>query len=180
MYLVLSPTWKAFSKNKLGITFDGVKTGPYADVMSVTRPMSDKEKEIIQAEIESIYSIFKQRVADGRKKDTTYIDSIAQGRVWTGTRAKEIGLIDKFGGIEDAVISVARKAGLTNYQVKEYPEPENLLKQLFGKSEGTINLGQAMKEELGEDNFKIYQQLRKVKEMTNKVQARLPFEFIIR
>ncbi len=114
---------QAFFKNKLGITFDGVKTGPYADASTFTRPMNEQEKKMIQAEIEMIYSQFKQRVADGRKMDTAYVDSIAQGRVWTGVRAKEIGLIDRFGGLNDAVLCAARMAKITDYQLKEFPAP---------------------------------------------------------
>src|SRR5204862_8251249 len=109
------PNMESFFKNKLGITFDGVKTGPYADMGAIYRPLGENEKKMVQASIDVIYTQFKQRVADGRKKDTAYIDSIAQGRVWTGQRAKEIGLIDRFGGTEDAVQSAARMAKLTNY-----------------------------------------------------------------
>lgn len=174
------PNMQGFFKNKLGVTFDGVKTGPYADIMTITRPMNEKEKQMIQAEIETIYSLFKKRVAEGRQKDTLYVDSIAQGRIWTGTRAREIGLIDRFGGIDDAIASAAGKAKLTDYQVKEYPEAENLLDQLFGKSSSPLNHNELMRKELGEDNFRIYQQMKRVREMTESIQARMPFEFFIR
>jgi protease-4 len=174
------PNMEGFFKNKLGITFDGVKTGPYADAMTITRPMNEQEKKLIQAEIESIYALFKKRVADGRKKDTAYIDSIAQGRVWTGEKAIGIGLVDRFGGIEDAIQSAARMAKLTDYQVKEYPEPENLFSQIFGKASDPLNYTQQMKKEMGEENYKIYEQLKRVKEMTGSVQARLPFEYFIK
>ena len=75
------PNMEGFFKNKLGITFDGVKTGPYADAMSITRPMNEEEKKLVQEEIERVYALFKKRVAEGRKRDTAYVDSIAQGRV---------------------------------------------------------------------------------------------------
>jgi protease IV len=174
------PNLQGFFRNKLGVTFDGVKTGPYADMMTITRPMNEDEKKIIQQEIENTYAMFKRRVADGRKKDTAYIDSIAQGRVWTGERAISIGLIDRFGGIDDAVKAAARMAKLTDYQVKEYPEPENLFKQIFGKASDPMSFTQRMKQEMGEDNYKIYEQLKRVKQMTGNVQARLPFEYFIR
>jgi protease-4 len=171
------PNMEGFFKNKLGITFDGVKTGPYADAGSVTKPMNDNEKKMIQAEIDMIYSQFKQRVADGRKMDTAFVDSIAQGRVWTGMRAKEIGLIDRFGGIDEAVKCAGRMAKLTNYQLKEYPAPDNFLKSL-GKSE-PMNYSNKIKAEMGEDNYKIYLELKRVKEITGSAQARLPFQFFI-
>jgi protease IV len=172
------PNMENFFKNKLGITFDGVKTGPYADAGLPTRPMTDNEKKIIQSEIELIYSTFKQRVADGRKKDTAYIESIAQGRVWTAQRAKEIGLIDRFGGTEDAVQCAARMAKLTDYRVKEYPGKQDILNRIFGKA-NPLNLNDKLKAEMGEENYQLYLELKKIKEMSNTVQARLPFEFFI-
>jgi protease-4 len=173
------PNMQAFFKNKLGVTFDGVKTGPYADAPSAVRPMNENEKKMIQAEIETIYSQFKQRVADGRRIDIADVDSIAQGRVWTGKLAIGIKLIDKFGGIEDAVKCAARMAKLNDYYVREYPEPENILDKLLGKKD-PLNYLDKMKEEMGEENYKIYLELKQVKEMTNTVQARLPFQFLIR
>jgi protease IV len=173
------PNMEGFFKNKLGITFDGVKTGPYADAGSVTKPMNENEKKMIQAEIDMIYAQFKQRVADGRKMDTAFVDSIAQGRVWTGIRAKEIGLIDRFGGIDEAVKCAGRMAKLADYQLKEYPAPENFLDQLLGRKE-PMNYSSKIKEEMGEDNYKLYLELKRIKEMTGSVQARLPFQFFIR
>ncbi len=172
------PNMQAFFKNKLGVTFDGVKTAPHADAGAIYRPLNEKEKSIVQANVDMIYTQFKQRVADGRKKDTSYVDSIAQGRVWTGLRAKEIGLIDRFGGIEDAIRSAAAKAKLTEYSVREYPEPKNIFEQIFGKSD-PLNYSEKMKEELGAKNYTIYLEMKWVKEMSNTVQARLPFQFFI-
>jgi len=172
------PNMQAFFKNKLGVTFDGVKTGPYADAGAIYRPLNDNEKRLVQANVNMIYSQFKRRVAEGRKKDTAYVDSIAQGRVWTGLRAKDIGLIDRFGGIEDAIKSAAAMANLTDYSIREYPEPRNFLDQFFGKSD-PLNYADKMKTELGEENYKIYLEMKQVKEMSNTVQARLPYQFFI-
>lgn len=173
------PNMQEFFRNKLGITFDGVKTGTYADMMTVTRPLTNAEKKIIQDEIEAIYSLFKRRVAEGRKKDTAYVDSIAQGRVWTGKRAIEIGLIDRFGGLEAAVQSAAKMAKLTDYHVREYPETETLFEQIFGKTT-PVSYTALLKKEMGEENYKVFEQIKKVKEMTNRIQARMPFEILIR
>jgi protease-4 len=140
--------------------------------------MTDTEKKMIQTEIDLIYSTFKQRVADGRKKDTAYIETIAQGRVWTGTRAKEIGLIDRFGGIQDAVRSAASMAKLTEYKVREYPEPDNIFETLFGKNEQEVK-AQKIKEEMGIENYSLYLELKKVKELAGTPQARLPFTFSV-
>ena len=173
------PNMQSFFKNKLGITFDGVKTAPHADAGAIYRPLSEPEKKMVQASVDMIYTTFKQRVAEGRKRDTTYIDSIAQGRVWTGLKAKDIGLIDRFGGIEDAIIAAAAKAGLTDYSVREYPEPENIFEKIFGKDD-PMSYTDKIKNEIGEDNYKIYQEIKRVREMSNSVQTRLPFEFFIR
>ncbi|MGN6294678.1 MAG: signal peptide peptidase SppA [Chitinophagaceae bacterium] len=173
------PNMEGFFKNKAGITFDGVKTGQYADAGAFYRPLNDNEKKMMQASVDLIYAQFKQRVAEGRKKDTTYIDSIAQGRVWTGKRAIELGLIDRFGGLQDAVQCAARMASLKEYKVSEFPEPRSLMDEILGKKD-PMNYAGKMKQEIGEDNYAIYQELKRVKEMSNGVQARLPFRFVIR
>ena len=142
--------------------------------------MNEEEKKLVQEEIERVYALFKKRVAEGRKRDTAYVDSIAQGRVWTGHRAIQIGLVDRFGGLKEAVASAARMAGLKEYHVREYPETENFLKELLGKSGTPMNYTQKIKEEMGEEGYKLYQQMKRVREMTNTMQARLPFEFYIR
>ena len=173
------PNMEGFFKNKLGVTFDGVKTGPYADLGAIYRPMNENEKKFVQQNIDEIYMSFKQRVADGRKKPIEYVDSIAQGRVWSGTKAIENGLIDKLGGLQDAVDCAARMAKLKTYRLREYPEVQNVFDRLFGGSRDNSLKTEAMRKELGEDQFKIYQQMLRVKEMTNTPQARLPFEFFV-
>ncbi|MBS1656219.1 MAG: signal peptide peptidase SppA, partial [Bacteroidetes bacterium] len=148
------PNMEGFFKNKLGITFDGVKTAPYANVGAVYRPLSDNEKKMMQTQIELTYTQFKQRVADGRKRDTAYIDSIAQGRVWTGQRAISIGLVDKFGGMQDAVECAARMAKTTDYRLREYPEPKNIFDRILGTSEPVTE--SLMQQKMGIENYKIY------------------------
>lgn len=172
------PNMGPFFKNKLGITFDGVKTGPYADVPNIYRAMSDAEKQQVQSGIERVYLQFRQRVAEGRKKDISYIDSIAQGRVWSGDDALRLGLVDRIGNLQDAINSAARMAKLDGFGLREYPEVENWLDNLLGRNK---NQPAAMvKEQLGDDNYRIYQQMLQVREMTRAVQARMPFEFVIK
>jgi protease-4 len=172
------PNMQAFFKNKLGVTFDGVKTGPYADAGAMYRPLSETEKKFVQRSIDDIYSGFKQRVAEGRRKTPEYIDSIGQGRVWSGSKAIEIGLIDKYGGLQDAVECAARMAKLTDYRLKEYPELKNVFDRLFGPADNTLRTN-AMRNQLGEENYKIYKELIRIKQMTDGVQARMPFEFFV-
>lgn len=171
------PNMEGFFKNKLGITFDGVKTAPYANAGTIFRPLSDNEKKMMQTQIELTYSQFKQRVADGRKRDTAYIDSIAQGRVWTGQRAISIGLVDKFGGMQDAVECAARMAKTTDYRLREYPEPKNIFDRILGKSEPVTE--SLIQQKMGIENYKIYKEMVRIQQMSNSVQARLPFQFFI-
>jgi len=173
------PNMENFFKNKLGVTFDGVKTAEHADAGMPWRPLDENEKKVVQQEIENIYSQFKQRVADGRKKDTAFIESIAQGRVWTGLRAKEIGLVDRFGGIQDAVNCAANLARLKDFRVKEYPEPQTILDRFLGRSNSFDRVG-FMKKEIGEDNYAIYEEVLRLRQMTSAMQTRLPFQFFVR
>ena len=172
------PNMQVFFKNKLGVTFDGVKTSPYADAGAIYRPLSTNEKVFIQNSVNEIYNGFKQRVADGRKKTVEYIDSIGQGRVWSGDKAIKIGLIDKFGGLNDAVDCAGRMAKLSDYSLKEYPESKSIFDRLFGTSNNTLR-NNSLRNELGEENYKVYKELIRVRQMTNSVQARLPFEFFV-
>ena len=133
------PDFSSFMKNKLGITFDRVSTSPYADVPSITRAMSEEEKKIIQSEVDKIYFSFKSRVAEGRKRNIDYIDSIAQGRVWTGKRAIELGLADELGGLEDALSYAAKLAGIKDFRVKTYPEPKSFLEYIMKMSKKSIS-----------------------------------------
>lgn len=173
------PDMSTFFKNKLGVTFDGVKTGPLANTGAISHPMNEQEKKMIQTSIERIYAQFKQRVADGRKKDTAYVETIAQGRVWTGLKAKEIGLIDAYGGLQAAIDAAATKAKLKQYEVKEYPKKQNLLEKFLGMGKDD-NVAVKIKADMGEEYYNVYKQLKMVKEMTNGIQARLPFDFIIK
>ena len=173
------PNMQGFFNNKLGITFDGVKTAPHANMGAVYKPLTEFEQKTVQTEIDRIYMHFKQRVADGRNMNVNEVDSIAQGRVWSGTKAMDIGLIDRFGGIQDAVDCAAGMAKLSGYRLREYPEPEGILERILGTS-STPDYSSKIKQQVGEQNFKIYEELIKVQQMTGNIQARLPFTFIIK
>jgi protease IV len=169
------PNMQDFFKSKLGVTFDGVSTSPYAD-MGVTKPLDEKQKQLVQNSIERMYGQFKGRVAEGRKKNIAYIDSIAQGRVWTGRDALQIGLVDRFGNLDDAIACAARMGKTTDYGIKEYPEHEGWFQTFLNKKKNEP--AALIKENLGEDYYRTYQQVMKIKEMSNSVQARLPYEII--
>lgn len=172
------PNMQKFFNNKLGITFDGVKTSPDADMLTAAKPLNETQKKYLQNSVDSIYLDFKERVAQGRKKDIQFIDSIGQGRIWSGSRAIQLGLVDRLGGLGDAIACAARMAKITEYRLKEYPEPYNLLQLILGGYQQEAKQS-AIKAELGEEGIKTYNTIKKVKAMVGAPQARIPFEFTI-
>jgi protease-4 len=132
----------------------------------------------LQNDVDTIYHSFKQRVADGRKKTIEFVDSIGQGRIWSGTRALQLGLVDRLGGLDDAIASAARMAKVSDYSLKEYPEPRTILEMIFGDYQQNARQS-AIKEELGADGIKMYNTFKRAKAMIGVSQARLPFDFTI-
>ena len=169
------PDMQKFFNDKLGITFDGVKTAPYADMGSVSRPLTQPEKNFIQASIDTIYNKFKTRVADGRKKDIIYIDSIAQGRVWTGKRGIGVGIVDRTGTLQDAINCAARMAKISNYRTREYPEQKTWLEELTSHSFSAQSNQKALIKEIGVDQYNLLQEVKQLKQIAGKPQSRLPF-----
>ncbi|MEI6586464.1 MAG: signal peptide peptidase SppA [Sediminibacterium sp.] len=168
------PNFQSFFKNKLGISFDGVKTAPYADMGGTDRPLNETEKRFVQNSVDSIYYTFKSRVADGRKKNIDYVDSIAQGRVWTGTRGMGIGLVDRIGTMQDAIDCAVKMAKLSSYRIKEYPEKKNMIEELLENYKKSVKTN-LIKEEIGEKEYKMLQQVKQLKKTIGEPQSRLPF-----
>jgi len=173
------PDLSSFFKNKLGVTFDGVATGPLANAGTLNRPMTEQERKLFQTHIEKIYADFKQRVADGRNKDTAYIETIAQGRIWTGLKAKEVGLVDAYGGLQRAIEAAAAKAKLSEYQIREYPKTSSFVERLLGLNKVQASQARLIKEQVGSEYYEVLQQLDKIRAMASGPQTRLPFDFII-
>jgi protease-4 len=169
---------QSFFKNKLGVTFDAVHTAKQPDAITMAQPLTDMQRKFLQNDIDSIYHDFKARVADGRKKDIGYIDSIAQGRVWGGQRALELGLVDEIGGLQDAVNCAARLAKTNDYRLREYPEPKNFLELLLGDYQETVKT-KSIREDLGDQGLHWYRTMTKFQSMDGVPQMRLPFEMEI-
>ena len=163
-------------KNKLGITIDTVKTNQFADMGSMYRSLTTKERNIIQKSVEDIYDTFITHVSEGRSMSKEAVDAIGQGRVWTGTDALDLGLIDVLGGLEDAIDIAANMAGLENYRISSLPKQidpmEELIKDLTGGAKASI-----LENELGE-SYQLYKELNNLLEM-DKVQMRIPYSFEI-
>ncbi len=173
----LIPSLEKMMDEKIGITIDTVKTGKFAIPINPFMDISEEEGKILQASTDEFYEIFLKRVADGRGITRDEAHAVAQGRIWPGLKAKELGLVDKIGELDDAIAAAASKAGLEKYRVTEYPvtkEPlEQLIEQFVGKKETRFNGQMLAKEQLG-DMFPYYKYLKEVKEMKG-VQARIPF-----
>lgn len=124
-------------KNKVGVTFDGYKTGTFADLGNMTRPLNEAERAIMQNSVERVYSTFTGKVSEGRKMPVAMVDSVGQGRVWSGVDAMSLGLVDTLGGLEDAIAMAAKKAKLDNYRISELPEKKDPFEQFIKEmSEG--------------------------------------------
>ncbi|MDB9308235.1 signal peptide peptidase SppA [Aphanizomenon sp. CS-733/32] len=120
--------------NNNGITWDSVKTAQYADQQTISRPKSPQELAVYQRSVDRIYNLFLQKVSQGRKIPTAKVAEIAQGRVWSGTAAKQIGLVDEIGGLNVAIEYAAKQAKLgTDWEIQEYPRGTTFVEKLFGK-----------------------------------------------
>lgn len=175
------PSGEKLFKDKLGLDFDVVKTNKMADMgagigILATRPFNASEKEVLQNYINNGYKLFVSRCAEGRNMSVEAIEKIAEGRVWTGEAAKELGLVDELGGIEKALKTAAQLAGIENYSVIAKPEKENFFMNLLNNQHKHYVSSQ-MQEYLGGfyDSFKTIEQLKNA----NPVQARMPFELNI-
>ncbi len=165
-------------EEKLGVTTDRVMTNEHA-VFSIFQPLSDEEKLIVQQGVDDIYDDFTKKVAEGRGMTQADVDSIGQGRVWAGTDALNIGLVDELGGIDDALYFAAEKAGVkkSDINVKVYPEWDNgimdFLRQMeLGKEEAQTGVAAS------DQVMKMIQTIDQMSSMRG-VQARLPYEVII-
>lgn len=170
---------KALFNNKLGITFDGEKNAPFADFPNMTREMTQQEKTFIQNGVDSIYLTFKTRVSTGRKMDISYVDSIGQGRIWSGLDGLNLGLVDAIGGFDRAFKSAASLAKLDKYRIVTYPEADSKLERLF-KSLGKAQINElVMAEQLLQKNFGVNYRwlstIQKMQENKNHLWMMLPF-----
>lgn len=170
------PSLQNFFKNKLGVTIDVVKTNDHSDYMSGFRKLDEAEINTLQFSVEDVYSTFIQRVADGRGMTTEEVDKIGQGRIWAGKDALELGLIDKVGRIEDAILLAAEIAGLENYKVTYFPKQKDWWNRLVNPDKDAA-IQSAIKEELG-DLYFVYSAYQKIMNAQG-VQARMPFEIVI-
>ncbi|GAB3171933.1 signal peptide peptidase SppA [Telluribacter humicola] len=167
-----------FMNNKLGVTFDRVKTNKHADWPTVTREMTEFEKDMFQKSVNEGYYTFTRKAAEGRNMPVERLRELAQGRVWSGVEAKANGLVDVLGGLDEAIQIAAKSAKLTegDYRVRFYPEKINPFEDILGKLTGNSE-EKVLAKHLGElaPYVKMYQQVMRMEGM----QARLPYELKI-
>ncbi len=163
-----------FLGNKIGITFDEVRTGEFGEMYTVSRPLTEAEKNFWQKNLNKHYDTFTGKAAEGRGIPVEDIKKVASGRVWSGAQAQERKLVDALGGFDEALKIAAESAGVADdYKVRFYPEQRPFLENLISQLEENAK-ADAIKSELGE-SYIWYQQLNKIKTYQGE-QARLPFE----
>jgi protease-4 len=168
----LVPNAGKLMNQKLGISTETVNTNKNSDFPSVYRPMNIYEKEVMQLSIEKVYSDFVSKVSLGRKMSVAAVDSIGQGRVWSGSEALKIGLVDETGGLRASVEEAARLAGLDEYSIRELPVAEDPFTKILSQLTGEIKI-RILKNELGEYK-KFFDEIQEIKNLSG-IQARLPY-----
>ncbi|MFY0643742.1 MAG: signal peptide peptidase SppA [Bacteroidia bacterium] len=170
----LVPNAKKLFNDKLGMNFEYVGTGEYSDFGRIDQALEAEERAYIQEIIDQIYNTFVKRVSDGRDLSPDQVDSIAQGRVWTGSMAKEIGLVDELGGLEYAVELAAKAADLEEYKIREYPKLKDPFNQIFERMQGNASLEQSLLRTSYGHYIKTLMDAEKLASQ-HSVQAMLPF-----
>lgn len=173
----MMPNAKELSE-KIGLTYDVVKTNKFADFGNIMRPFNEDEKTLMQMMITQGYDTFVSRCAEGRNITKEAIEKVAEGRVWTGEAAKKLGLVDELGGIDTALEIAVKKAGIEGYTVVSYPAKQDFLSSLLDTKPTNYVEAQILKSKLGE----YYQQFGMLKNLTERsmIQARIPFELNIK
>lgn len=169
-------TGKELLNDKLGIHVDVAKTNNFSDIGSFTRPFTAEEREVFQFMVEDFYDTFITKVGEGRNMAKEEVDAIGQGRVWSGANAIDIGLIDGFGGLEDAIELAAEAANLETYRIVDYPKLKDPFQQLLEDLQGNVKTS-ILKQELGTE-YKYYESLKNITEQQG-LQARIPYEIDI-
>lgn len=158
---------------KLGVHFSTVKTNDFSDFGDFTRPFTEQECAKAQKYINNGYELFTKRCANGRKMKQDSIKSIGEGRVWTGLHAKQIGLVDELGGLEQAIEKAKNLAKLDEASVISYPGKTNIFASLMEEMSGDSYADRQMKQALGE-YYGIFSDMKKVNQRTG-IQTSIPY-----
>lgn len=167
--------------DKLGITLDAEKNAPMADFPNATRQFTDKERVLMQQSVDQIYSVFKTRVSNGRHLPMSLVDSIAQGRVWTGIDALRLHLIDAYGDLDRALAAAAAIAHVADYKVVNYPAPIDKFEMFLQKFKGSnaAAIAKSYMQEQMNDEFIWLKKIHQLKQIQGKAQMLMPFQLTI-
>ena len=168
----LMPVTGKFFKNKLGIVFHDERTNKHSTFPSGIEPLDEQEYAVVNASIIDIYEDFVGKVAKGRGMTVDQVKEVARGRVWTGTDAKEIGLVDEIGTLDDAIAFAAEQGGLKEYRVKELPELKDPFEEIMENLQDQMSVN-FVKQSLG-TNYKYLEWINDIEGMKG-VQARIPY-----
>ena len=175
----LIPNVEKFLADKVGVTFDEINLNTHATMNGVTKKFDDVEHQMIQQGVERVYETFTNRVAEGRKMDIAKVKKYAEGRVWTGEQAIEIGFVDEIGDLEDAISHAAELSDIEEYRIKEYPRAKDPFEQILSEF-GIENIkSRILKAELG-TNYKYYEQVKNLESNFNIIQMRMPFDIEVK
>ncbi len=169
--------------NDFGVTFDSVKTGKFADALTISRPKTPEELAVLQRMVDWIYAEFIAKVAEGRQLTPDAVEAIAQGRVWSGVEAQKIGLVDELGGLDEAIAFAAEKANLVgNYRLVEFPRQKELIEaiqEFFEKTAPGIARSTGLRAKIAE---RIERELKVLRAFNDPqgVYARLPMTLHVR
>lgn len=164
--------------DKIGITYDVVKTNQFSDFGNIMRPLNTDEQALMQMMVARGYDLFVNRCAEGRHMSKEAIEKVAEGRVWTGEAAKQLGLVDELGGIDKALDIAVKKAAIEGYSVVSYPEKEGFLTSLLSTQSANYVESKLLNSKLG-SYYKDFSFLKNIEERA-MIQARLPFELNIK
>lgn len=163
--------------DKLGIKFDNVKTNKYSDFGATYRPMNTEERTILQRYINNGYELFTKRCAEGRNMNIDSLKAIAEGRIYSGTDAMRLGLVDEMGGLEEAITFAAKKANISDYTIKYYPSVKSLIEQISDIFSTSVE-ERIVKSRLGE-NYLIFRAIQKT-QTTTGIRAMMPYEIMVK
>ena len=163
--------------DKLGIKFDNVKTNKYSDFGATYRPMNTEERAILQRYINNGYELFTKRCAEGRNMNIDSLKAIAEGRIYSGTDAMQLGLVDEMGGLEEAITFAAKKANISNYTLKYYPSVKSLIEQISDIFSTSVE-ERIVKSQLGE-NYRLFRTIQRA-QTTTGIKAIMPYSITVK
>ena len=169
---------KEFWNDRIGFSFDRITTGNYSDLGNPNRALLDDEKEIIQVMANDVYDKFINHVSEGRNMSIEMVDSFGRGRIWTGEQAVEIGLVDKLGGMYEAIEIAANMAGIEDYKLKILPDSKNPFEKFLDAFSTSKIKEMVLKQALGEDYY-LFSKAKQAKEL-NGIFMLMPYEIDIR